>query len=125
MTTAPRRRACATASIPRFKGLGKAKRNIARGKIAIIEGQVIRFQSDCGRLPADNEGLEALAAPPSDVQDRWDGPYLKQSERLDPWDRPFMYREQGVVNMGSFDIFSYGADGQPGGDDDNADIYND
>jgi len=36
-----------------------------------------------------------------------------------------MYREQGVVNMGSFDIFSYGADGQPGGDDDNADIYND
>jgi len=111
--------------VPRFKGLGKAKRNIAKAKIAIIEGQLGRFQYDCGRLPSDSEGLEALVSPPSDVQDRWDGPYLKRSEVLDPWDRPFMYMEQGAVNVGGYDVFSYGVDGQPGGEGDNADIYND
>ncbi|HML73428.1 MAG TPA: type II secretion system major pseudopilin GspG [Anaerohalosphaeraceae bacterium] len=112
--------------VPRaFKGLGKAKRDIAKGKIAIVEGALARFEYSCGRLPADTEGLEALLIPPSDVQDRWDGPYLKKSDLLDPWDRPYFYLQQGTVNMNSYDIFSYGADGQPGGEGDNADIYND
>jgi len=59
------------------------------------------------------------------VQERWEGPYIKRSDLRDPWDRPYMYMQQGTVNVGGYDIFSYGADGQPGGDGDNADIYND
>ncbi|MEN6307133.1 MAG: type II secretion system major pseudopilin GspG [Anaerohalosphaeraceae bacterium] len=111
--------------VPRaFKGLGKAKHDIAKGKIAIIEGAIAHFQLACGRLPADSEGLEALLIAPSDVQDRWDGPYLKKSDLLDPWDRLYYYMQQGTVNPSSYDIFSYGADGQEGGDGDNADIYN-
>lgn len=112
--------------VPRaFKGLGKAKHDIAKGKVAIIEGALARFEYSCGRLPADTEGLEALMTAPADVQGRWDGPYLKKSDLLDPWDRPYLYLQQGIINPSSYDVFSYGADGQPGGDGDNADIYND
>jgi len=112
--------------VPRaFKGLGKAKHDIAKGKIAILEGALARFEYSCGRLPTDTEGFEVLITAPADVQERWEGPYIKRSDLRDPWDRPYMYMQQGTVNVGGYDIFSYGADGQPGGDGDNADIYND
>lgn len=112
--------------VPRaFKGLGKAKRDITKGKIAIIEGALAQFQYACGRLPDDTEGLDALLTPPADLQEKWQGPYLKKSDLLDPWDRPFLYMQAGTMNTGSFDVFSFGADGQAGGDADNADIYND
>jgi general secretion pathway protein G len=112
--------------VPRaFKGLGKAKHDIAKGKIAILEGALARFEYSCGRLPTDTECFEVLITAPADVQERWEGPYIKRSDLRDPWDRPYMYMQQGTVNVGGYDIFSYGADGQPGGDGDNADIYND
>ena len=108
-----------------FKGMGKAKQNIARSKMAIIESAISQFHMDCGRIPYDTEGLEALLVAPEDVADKWNGPYVKKSELLDPWGNPYIYVEQGEHNVGSFDLVSLGADGQPGGDGDNADIYND
>ena len=108
-----------------FKGMGKAKQNIARSKMAIIESAISQFHMDCGRIPYDTEGLEALLVAPEDVADKWNGPYVKKSELLDPWGNPYIYVEHGEHNVGSFDLVSLGADGQPGGDGDNADIYND
>jgi general secretion pathway protein G len=108
-----------------FKGMGKAKHEIARSKMAIIESAISQFHMDCGRIPYDTEGLEALLVAPEDVADKWNGPYVKKSELLDPWGNPYIYVEQGEHNVGSFDLVSLGADGQPGGDSDNADIYND
>jgi len=108
-----------------FKGLGKAKRDIAKAKMAIIESALGRFYIDCGRYPTDSEGLEALIVAPADLEEKWNGPYLKRSELLDPWKNPYEYREEGEVNPGSFDLISYGADGQEGGEGDNEDIYND
>ncbi|HOT73392.1 MAG TPA: type II secretion system major pseudopilin GspG [Anaerohalosphaeraceae bacterium] len=112
--------------VPRaFRGLGKAKHDIAKGKMAIIEQAIAQFQYDCGRLPTGSEGLEALLTAPSDVEDKWAGPYLKPSEILDPWGRPYVYVEPGVVNIGSYDLISLGADGAEGGEGENADIIND
>jgi general secretion pathway protein G len=108
-----------------FKGMGKAKHDIARSKMAIIESAISQFHMDCGRIPYDTEGLEALVVAPEDVAEKWNGPYLKKSEMLDPWGNPYIYVEQGEQNVGSFDIVSLGADGQPGGEGENADIYND
>jgi general secretion pathway protein G len=108
-----------------FSGLGKAKRDIARAKMAIIEDAVARFYIHCGRYPAESEGLEALLVSPADVEGKWDGPYLKRSELLDPWDNPYVYIEQGTVNTSSYDLISFGADGIEGGEGDNADIVND
>jgi general secretion pathway protein G len=111
--------------VPRaFKGLGKAKHDIAKGKIAILESALARFEYSCGRLPTDSEGLGALVAAPADVQERWDGPYIKTSDLMDPWNKPYMYIQQGQVNVGGYDVFTYGADSQVGGEGDNADIFN-
>jgi len=114
--------------VPRmFKGLGKARRDIAKSKMALIEGALGRFFYDCGRFPTQDEGLEALLVPPAEVEEKWNGSYLKQSDLLDPWGNPYEYVADGEINMGSYDLISYGADGMEGGEEgtDNEDIYND
>jgi general secretion pathway protein G len=60
---------------------------------------------------------------PGDVEeDKWKGPYVQNSEMLlDPWGRKYELRVPGVKNV-DFDIASFGADGQPGGTDENADV---
>lgn len=108
-----------------FKGLGKAKRDIARAKMAIIEDALARFYIDCGRYPDDSESLEVLLTAPADLEEKWNGPYLKRSELLDPWDNPYIYVAEGVYNPGSFDLISYAADGMEGGEGDNEDVVND
>jgi len=108
-----------------FKGLGKAKRDIAKAKMATIENAIGRFYLDCGRYPADDEDLGVLVEEPADLAGKWAGPYLKASELLDPWGNEYIYLAQGEINPGSFDLISLGADGQQGGEGDNADIYND
>ena len=70
-------------------------------------------------------GLEELLTPPADLEEKWNGPYLKQSELYDPWENPYIYVEEGERNMGSFDLISYGADGVDGGEGDDEDVYND
>ena len=114
--------------VPRmFKGLGKAKRDIAKSKMAIIESALGRFYYDCGRFPAQDEELEALLVAPADLEEKWNGSYLKQSDLLDPWKNPYEYVADGVINVGSYDLISYGADGMEGGQEgtDDEDIYND
>jgi general secretion pathway protein G len=116
----------ATIMAPRmFKGLGQTKAKIARAKMTVIENAIAQFQLNCGRIPSEADGgLEALLAAPADLEGKWNGPYCKKSELLDPWDNPYQYIPEGQQNLGSFDLISYGADGQEGGEGDNADIVN-
>ena len=109
--------------VPRtFKSFGKAKTKVARAKMGIIESAIQQFYVDCERYPAS---LDELLEPPQDVQDKWGGRYCKPSDLQDPWGNPYLYEPEGVINVGSYDLVSLGADGQEGGDGDNADIYND
>jgi len=108
-----------------FKGLGKAKAEIARAKMTLIEDSLARFQYDCGRFPDESEGgLEALLVAPPELEEKWNGPYLKQSQLLDPWGNMYIYISEGQYNPGSFDLVSFGADGQEWGEGENADIVN-
>ena len=54
----------------------------------------------------------------------WRGPYLRRDVPLDPWDRPYVYESPGEHNPDSFDLFSYGQDGQPGGEGEDEDVTN-
>ncbi len=108
-----------------FKGMGAQKAKMARTKMANIESAIMQFQLDCGRFPDDSLGLEELRTPPADLEEKWKGPYLKQSQLLDPWDYPYIYVEEGEINPGSFDLISYGANREEGGEGDDEDIYND
>jgi general secretion pathway protein G len=108
-----------------FRGLGKAKRDIAKAKMANIESAIGIFYLHCGRYPDESQGLSELLEEPAELEGKWSGPYLKQSELLDPWENPYFYVEEGVVNPGSFDLISFAADGMEGGEGDDEDIYND
>jgi len=109
-----------------LKRLGKAKTDLARPRMAVIENAIKSFEFDCGRLPDESEGgLEALLVAPADLEEKWNGPYLKKSQLLDPWGNEYLYLSEGQVNIGSFDLVSLGADGQEGGEGENADIIND
>ncbi len=110
-----------------FKGLGDANRKIAKAKMSIIEGALGNFYLHCGRYPTDEEGLDALIEAPSDLEEKWNGIYLKKSELRDPWDNPYEYMAEGERNLGSYDLISFGADGVEGGEEgtEDEDIYND
>lgn len=107
-----------------FKGMGQAKTDIARSKMAIVEGGLGKFYLDISRYPTSSEGLDALLRPPAGSEEKWNGPYVKKSDLLDPWDQRYLYQAEGQINLGSFDLVSYGADGVPGGEGENADIVN-
>ncbi len=114
------------AAPPIFKRLSKAKADLAKPRMAVIENALKSFEFDCGRLPDESEGgLEALMVAPPELEEKWNGPYLKRSQLLDPWGNPYIYVREGQYNPGSFDLLCYGADAQEGGEGENADIAND
>jgi len=75
------------------------------------------FYRDVGRYPTAWEGLEALRTRPAELQ-RWKGPYVTALPS-DPWGHAYVYTPK---EGSDFMIESYGADGQPGGSNENADI---
>lgn len=109
---------------PRLAGaLGRGRVQSTRAQIELLAGAVTQFNLDVGRYPTTEEGLGALLEKPQGVEDdKWLGPYLeKDFIPTDAWDREFIYENPGD---GRFVIRSLGADGQPGGEGDNADLDN-
>jgi len=104
----------------RFMGkIETANRTSAKNQITELEGALDLFRLDVGRYPTAEEGLQALRVKPQGVEN-WDGPYLKKDLPNDPWKRPYVYRRPG--QHGDVDLLSFGADGQEGGEGDNADV---
>jgi general secretion pathway protein G len=100
-----------------FGRVGKSKLAAARAQIELFGVALDNFRLDVGRYPTTQEGLQALQTNPG--IDGWDGPYLKKEVPLDPWGRSYDYKAPG--EHGDYDLVSYGADGAPGGEGENAD----
>ena len=101
---------------------GKARTEKAKADIATLEQALDQYRLDNINYPSAAEGLQALiAAPPTLAQpQRYRvGGYVKKLPD-DPWSHPYQYRVPG--QKGAFDIVSLGADGQPGGEGENADL---
>ena len=98
----------------------KAKSQAAAMQIERLGTVLDTFRLDVGRYPTTQEGLQVLVQRPMGV-DRWDGPYLNKGVPKDPWDRPYLYRSPGEAGR-PYDLYSLGADGAPGGTDNNRDI---
>jgi len=90
-------------------------------RAAAVDDAIGRFYVDCGRYPTNSEGLGVLLANPGGIKD-WNGPYVKQSQLLDPWGNRFVYEVQDTANSASFDLVCLGADGAKGGDGESADM---
>jgi len=113
--------------IPRIMGRPEeARRMKARIQIESIETALKLYKLDNGSYPSTEQGLEALVEAPSvgQLPKAWrDGGYLEKGRvPKDPWENEFIYLSPGANS--DFDLISYGADGEPGGEDVNADINN-
>ncbi len=84
------------------------------------------FKIDNGFYPSTEQGLEALVTEPTTgkIPGKYrKGGYLEKNKiSLDPWDNPYIYISPGLEE--AYDIISYGADGEPGGEDYDKDISN-
>jgi len=97
-----------------YDKLAKGKDQIAKVQIKEIEGALQLYSFDMGHYPTSSEGLEALIRNPG--SEAWKGPYLTKDLPKDPWGRPYIFRSPGT--HGDFDLYSFGADGVDGGEDD-------
>jgi len=100
--------------------VGQAKVTAAQTDITNIMSALKIYKLDNGRYPSTDQGLDALVNRPTTgtVPSNWKS-YLEKLPN-DPWQHPYQYANPGV--HGEIDVFSYGADGQPGGEGDDADI---
>ena len=102
-----------------MRRLAQGKAEIAKLQVDQFEGAIGLFRFDVGRYPTTAEGLEALIRDAG--IENWSGPYLEKSTvPKDPWGREYEYRSPG--QHGDYDLWSHGADGTTGGEDDAADV---
>ncbi|MBI3771678.1 MAG: type II secretion system major pseudopilin GspG [Gammaproteobacteria bacterium] len=104
-----------------FAQVGKSETKAARAQIDALEKALDQYRLDTGHYPTTEQSLTALFTKP-DNDPRWAGPYLKKAAPPDPWGKAYLYKQPG--DHGEFDLYSYGKDGLPGGDGDNADVVN-
>ena len=104
----------------------EAKQVKARLDIQNLETALKLYKLDNGPYPSTEQGLQALVEKPETgtIPRKWKkGGYLEKGRvPKDPWGNDFVYLSPGL--KGDFDIISYGADGVPGGEDENKDINN-
>ncbi len=102
-----------------FAQLGKSSSQVARAQIVSLGQALDQYRLDLGGYPSTEQGLGALRVAPANSP-RWQGPYLTREVPNDPWQRPYLYRSPGV--HGDYDLSTLGADGQPGGVGESADL---
>jgi general secretion pathway protein G len=102
-----------------FSGsFGKAKHELAKSGIGIVVNKLELYRIETDRWPGNDTGLIVLSdgyATPTKPY------YLGPDKLLDPWGNAYLYVTPGPDGH-PYEILTYGADGQPGGEGENADI---
>jgi len=99
--------------------VGQSKTQVVKLQIEQLGNALSLFRFDVGRYPTTSQGLHILMEDQG-IQN-WDGPYLeKNTVPKDAWGRDYQYRAPG--EYGDYDLWSYGADGMEGGEDEDADV---
>jgi len=97
-----------------FSKVSSTKIKTAKAQMQMFQTALDTYRLDVGKYPSQlNELVQSTAR-------GWDGPYLPKSVPQDPWG--FAYDYKLSQNGLGFDIKSFGADGQPGGDGENSDV---
>jgi general secretion pathway protein G len=113
----------ATVLVKNFMGqTDKARKTTTKVNLRMLHSAITQFKMDTGRLPTEEEGLMALIEAPGDVENYQPGGYLDTTDvPRDGWGREFYY--QLWYEDRPFVIFSYGADGEEGGEGYDEDLY--
>lgn len=104
-----------------FKRAHDARVVAAKNGIGTIETQMALYKLDNFAFPNTGQGIGALVTDPG--KRTWNGPYLDEIPK-DPWGADFQYQFPGTRNVNGFDVWSFGADGQAGGEGEAKDIGN-
>ena len=114
-----------TVGVAVWQWVPKARVARAQSDIEALKSAIAIYRADNFAVPTQRPGLEALVRKPTlpPLPKNWrPGGYLDSPELpLDPWGAPYIYLAPGADGR-QFDIFSYGADGIPGGEGEDADI---
>jgi general secretion pathway protein G len=107
-----------------FKHVGTSKVVATRSQVEMVSAALDAYHLDNGDYPTTEQGLTALWREPvlEPQPSNWRGPYLRKPVPNDAWRNAFSYRAPGQESALGFDLLSYGKDGKPGGDGENADI---
>jgi general secretion pathway protein G len=102
---------------------GEARAVKARSDLRQLESALDMYKLDNFYYPSTQQGLRALVEKPAgDPPARnWRSAYINRLPK-DPWGNPYQYLQPG--NKGTFDVFTLGADGKPGGESEGADLGN-
>lgn len=100
----------------------QAKVTVAETQLSNIANALDLYRLDNSHYPSTQQGLEALVSKPSGSPEpkNWNPDGYLKSVPEDPWGAVYQYVSPGVE--GPYDLYSYGSDGQEGGDGDAADI---
>jgi general secretion pathway protein G len=100
--------------------VGESRQTVAKQQIEGFSSALEMYKLDTTKYPTQEQGLEALVTEPQGVVN-WKGPYLKKKfVPKDPWGNNYIYIYPG--EHGDYDIISYGADGNPGGEGEDKDV---
>lgn len=109
--------------VPKLLGrTDDARKVAAKQDIATLMQSLNLYKLDNQRFPTTEQGLQSLLTKPTTgpAAPGWkEGGYIDKLPK-DPWGKPYQFLSPGV--KGPVDIFSLGADGQPGGSGNDADI---
>jgi general secretion pathway protein G len=113
--------------VPRIMGRPEEARQMkAKIQIESMETALKLYKLDNGYYPTTEQGLQALVEPPAvgRLPNAWrEGGYLEKAKvPKDPWGNEYVYLSPGIHD--DFDLLSYGADGEPGGEGKDQDINN-
>lgn len=96
----------------------------AKQDIATVVQALKLYRLDNMRYPSTEQGLQALVSKPTiePLPSNWKGSGYLERLPQDPWGHPYLYLQPG--RNGEIDVYSLGADGQPGGEGNDADVGN-
>ncbi len=97
-----------------FNQQAGAQRDAALSQISSLEAALDTYRLDVGEYPDSLEGLRENDS----GRASWNGPYLRREVPADPWGNPYIFDSNGR----EFTLFSYGPDGERGGEGDDADV---
>jgi len=109
--------------VPKVVGQSdKARVKTTETALATVSNALDMYKVDNSRYPTTAQGLDALITPPADAKNYPDGGYIKGGYPTDGWENELQYVAPGSEGR-PYDLFSLGADGQQGGEGQDADIY--
>jgi general secretion pathway protein G len=102
----------------------QARVTTTKASLASVANALETYKLDNHKYPTMDEGLEALVTKPASAKNYPNGGYLRGDLPKDSWGNPFQYVVPGD-NGRPYEVYSFGADGVEGGEEFNADIYQD